>query len=44
VREIIIDAHLILGKKFLGQKEYDKALAQFFKAQIPDEEAGSNLL
>ncbi len=41
VREITIDAHLMLGKKYLGQKDYEKALGHFLKAQVQDEEAGS---
>jgi tetratricopeptide (TPR) repeat protein len=41
VREIIIDAQLMLGMKYFDQKEYEKALQYFLKAQVPDEEAGS---
>ncbi|MCU0455700.1 MAG: DUF5107 domain-containing protein [Bacteroidales bacterium] len=41
VREVIIDAQLTLGKKYLAEKNYKKALEHFLQAQIPDEEAGS---
>ena len=41
VREVIIDAHLMLGKKYFADKNYKKALENFLKAQVPDEEAGS---
>lgn len=41
VREIIIDAQLMLGKKYYARNDYEKALAHFMKAQVPDEEAGS---
>jgi tetratricopeptide (TPR) repeat protein len=29
VRDITVDAHLLLGKKYLQEKKYDQALAQF---------------
>lgn len=41
VREVIIDAQLSLGLKYLNDKNYQKALDHFLLAQIPDEEAGS---
>lgn len=41
VREIIIDAQLMLGKKYFENNDYEKALDCFLKAQIPEEEAGS---
>ncbi|MGQ9619597.1 MAG: DUF5107 domain-containing protein [Bacteroidales bacterium] len=41
VREVIIDAQLMLGKKYYDEKDYKKALEHFFQAQIPDEEAGN---
>lgn len=41
VREVIIDAQLSLGIKYLIEKDYQKALDHFLAAQIPDEEAGS---
>ena len=44
VRDIIIDAHLMLGKKFFGNKDYNKALEQFILAQVPEEEAGESRL
>lgn len=42
VRDIIIDAHLMLGKKYFDSKEYSKALEQFMLAEIPEEEAGES--
>lgn len=41
VREIIIDAQLMLGRNFFNRQEYEKALSHFLEARIPDEEAGS---
>tara|TARA_R110002049_G_scaffold64920_1_gene170736 strand:- start:4546 stop:7878 length:3333 start_codon:yes stop_codon:yes gene_type:complete len=41
VREVIIDAQLALGLKYMAKKEYQKALDHFLMAQVPDEEAGS---
>ncbi|MGB4291296.1 MAG: DUF5107 domain-containing protein [Bacteroidales bacterium] len=41
VREVIIDAHLMLGRKYFASGNYKNALEQFLKAQIPEEEAGS---
>jgi len=41
VREVIIDAHLSLGLKYMSAKQYQKALDHFLLAQVPDEEAGS---
>jgi tetratricopeptide (TPR) repeat protein len=42
VRDIIIDAHLMLGKKYLREKNYVKAIEEFKLAQVPEEEAGGN--
>lgn len=42
VRDIIIDAHLMLGKKLMAAKNYDKALEEFLLAQVPEEEAGGS--
>ena len=42
VRDIIIDAHLMLGKKQMAAKIYDKALEEFLLAQVPEEEAGGS--
>lgn len=42
VRDIIIDAHLMLGKKYMSEKNYEKALAEFLLAQVPEEEAGGS--
>lgn len=41
VREIIIDAQLMLGHNYFNQQDYEKALSHFLEARIPDEEAGS---
>jgi tetratricopeptide (TPR) repeat protein len=41
VREVIIDAQLSLGLKYMSGKQYQKALDHFLLAQVPDEEAGS---
>jgi tetratricopeptide (TPR) repeat protein len=41
VREVLIDAHLMMGNKYMSQREYTKALEEFLLAQIPDEEGGS---
>ena len=41
VREMIIDAQLSLGLKYMAKKNYQKALDHFLLAQVPDEEAGS---
>jgi tetratricopeptide (TPR) repeat protein len=42
VRDVIIDAHLILGLKYMEQKEYQKALENFTLAQVPEEEASAS--
>lgn len=42
VRDILIDAHLMLGKKFMTEKNYSKALVEFLLAQVPEEEAGGS--
>jgi len=42
VRDIMIDAHLMLGKKYMSGKNYSKALAEFLLAQVPEEEAGGS--
>lgn len=42
VRDIIIDAHLMLGKKYYDIKDYDNALGQFLLAQVPEEEVGGS--
>ncbi|PIF02235.1 MAG: hypothetical protein CR996_01265 [Draconibacterium sp.] len=41
VREVIIDAQLSLGLKYMNEKNHQKALDHFLLAQVPDEEAGS---
>jgi len=41
VREVIIDAQLSLGLKYMASKQYQNALNHFLLAQVPDEEAGS---
>ncbi|NCO31908.1 hypothetical protein GW891_03845, partial [bacterium] len=40
VRDIIIDAQLMLGKKYYKENEFEKALNYFLEAQVPEEEAG----
>jgi len=42
VRDILIDAHLMLGKKFMTENNYRKALDEFLLAQVPEEEAGGS--
>jgi len=42
VRDIIIDAHLMLGRKYMSEKNYNKALEEFILAQVPEEEAGGS--
>jgi len=42
VRDIIIDAHLMLGRKYMNEKNYNKALKEFILAQVPEEEAGGS--
>jgi len=42
VRDVIIDAHLIHGIKYLQEKQYQKALDNFIKAQVPEEEASGS--
>jgi tetratricopeptide (TPR) repeat protein len=42
VRDIIIDAHLMLGIKFMEEKNYRKALDNFNLAQVPEEEASGS--
>jgi tetratricopeptide (TPR) repeat protein len=42
VRDIIIDAHLMSGKKYFSDKNYNKALEEFLLAQVPEEEAGGS--
>jgi len=42
VRDILIDAHLMLGKKYMAEKNFNKALEEFLLAQVPEEEAGGS--
>ncbi len=42
VRDIIIDAHLMLGKKYMAEKNFNKALEEFLLAQVPEDEAGGS--
>ena len=44
VRDILIDAYLMLGKKYMSEKNYNKALEEFLLAQVPEEEAGGSRL
>ena len=41
VKEVIIDARLMLGKQYLAEKKYNDALKYFILAQVPEEEGGS---
>jgi tetratricopeptide (TPR) repeat protein len=41
IRDLIIDAKLMLGKKYMEEKNYTQALNVFKQAQLPDEEAGN---
>jgi len=37
VRDISVDAHLLLGKKYLSEKKYDQALKEFLATvETPD--------
>ncbi|MGA1978809.1 MAG: DUF5107 domain-containing protein [Bacteroidales bacterium] len=42
VRDIIMDAYLMLGLKYMEQKDYQKALENFMLAQVPEEEASGS--
>ena len=42
VRDIIIDAHLMLGKKYYNDGNFKKALEQFLLARVPEEEAADS--
>ncbi|HER07357.1 MAG TPA: DUF5107 domain-containing protein [Bacteroides sp.] len=42
VRDIIIDAYLVLGMLQLEEKDYDKAVETLLKAQLPEEEASGS--
>jgi len=42
VRDIFIDAHVILGLKYMKENDYRKALETFLKAQVPEEEASGS--
>jgi tetratricopeptide (TPR) repeat protein len=41
VREVIIDTHLMMGKKYFAEKKYQEALRHFLFAEVPEEEGGS---
>lgn len=41
-RDVVIDAYLMLGKKFYAEKNYQKALEYFEKAQVPDVETNES--
>lgn len=41
VRDIIIDAQLMLGRNYFEANDYEKALYYFLEARVPEEEAGS---
>jgi tetratricopeptide (TPR) repeat protein len=40
--DIVIDAYILLGKKYYDAKNYQKALDNFLLAQVPQEEASGN--
>jgi tetratricopeptide (TPR) repeat protein len=42
VRDIIIDAHLMLGNQYLNEKKFSEALQEFLLARVPEEEAGGS--
>ena len=43
VRDITVDAHLLLGKKYLAEKKYDQALQQFISTnETPDKSDPDN--
>lgn len=43
VMDVILNAHLMLGQKFLTEKKYKEALDQFLlAAEVPEEEGGSD--
>jgi len=41
MRDVRINAYLMLGGKHYDEKEFDSALKHFLEAQIPEEEAGN---
>ncbi len=41
VRDIVINAQLMVGKKYMEDENYSNALKYFLEAQVPEEEAGS---
>lgn len=43
-RDLMINASLMLGRKYFEEKDYEKALHYFEKAQIQEEEAGFDRL
>jgi len=43
-RNLKINANIVLGKQYFDNKEFDKALQSFLKAQITKEEAGNDRL
>lgn len=43
-RDVTINANLMVGKQYFDRGEFQKALEFFLKAQVPEEEAGRNLL
>ena len=43
VRDITVDAHLLLGKKYLQEKKYDQALAQFLATIETSEDSESEV-
>ncbi|HCC70481.1 MAG TPA: DUF5107 domain-containing protein [Bacteroidales bacterium] len=39
IRDIVIDAYLVLGLEYMKEKHYHKALETFLQARVPEEEA-----
>jgi len=44
IRDVIIDAYLVLGLEYIKEKQYQKALETFLQAGVPEEEASGSRL
>lgn len=42
IRDIVIDAYLVLGLEYMKEKQYQKALEAFLQARVPEEEASAS--
>jgi len=42
MRDIMIDAYLVLGLEYMQEKQYQKALETFLQARMPEEEASDS--